>query len=927
MRHAGKIWRMITSGLLATLALGALARAEETGPTLSAEIAQARDAWLFADDAHAETRLAALGNDERMRGELGRWLAGMNAALKLKRGDVRGARAVIEATLQIARDARVYFRAARLLLVFNQGTLALELTRQGRAKHPDSRALARLEADLLWVNGDHDAALAAYCVLVASVTSARYPYEGATVLYWEQVEPWPESGETKAAPVPAEEDGWRRSRARPQGKDEPPCSLCLSPVWYVTDLPGLERTLLECARNEKRAAQAQTRVDALLAEVASALEAVDRSRGGVDERTVLERALRLARARALAEVRIATLFELSKGRGAQAEALARKGLAASRTDVGLLDVLAQALAMQGKAEEARRFPLEDLNRNAQLVLGADPAGVLGAKSRYERVFEGARVLFKANPQAGKAQFEAMRAAFGQGEQTTIVEPGNLGLWLLHKGELELARKYLEDASQLHKSDETMSAAPAWELPLLAMQIEELTTAKNPPAEGPNPWLSLAQRAGLVRGHALDLNAYISGLGNPGMYFGYRNQGLPEFARASKRGQEFLPVLLHGLPATLAARCTPEELDAALSESSAESKQLRTTLDQFATLIDECLANRQNWEVREKAGQRAVPVLCAYEARALLIQARFAQMPPKTLADLTAWLTKHQPILDPRRTFKSVPMTEAEVRESDLRQKRNIPEIFHAGLLVDCALALARNGAFETAGDLLLLNPRPWLDGASASRRMMLASLFFKKAGKPQQELKARMALAALGVHQFGPQSMLEFARARAEILEFGQRSDLLDYIALYYAPSLRGPAIDQFIADCPELKDADTSIWLRRTPQDGAALLFAGSLGSGSLQGIYDNWPKILMAGDATGTPWRLALWCLVSDLALGRRWDDYGMASTSDCLACWRMIARTLSAGGEADKKSAEQLTRLEQRCAGDAQESAEDEGYPEEE
>lgn len=927
MRHAGKIWRMIMSGLLATLALGALARAEETGPTLSAEIAQARDAWLFADDAHAETRLATLSSDFRVRGELGRWLAGMSAALKLKRGDTQGARAIINRTLQSARDARAYFRAARLLLAFNQGTLALELTRQGRALHPDSRALARLEADLLWVNGDSDAALAAYCALVASVPSARYPYEGASVLYWEQVEPWPESSEVKAAPVPAEEDGWRRSRALPQGKDEPPCSLCLSPVWYVTDLPGLERTLLECARDEKRAAQAHARVDALLAEVAAALEAVDRGRGGVEERAVLERALRLARARALAEVRIAALFEISKGRGAQAETVARKGLAASRTDVGLLDVLAQALAMQGKAEEARRFPLEDLNRNAQLVLGADPAGVLGAPLRYERVFEGARVLFKANPQAGKAQFEAMRAAFGRGEQTTIVEPGNLGLWLLHKGELELARKYLEDASQLHKSDETMSVAPAWELPLLSMQIEELTAAKTPPAEGPNPWLALSQRAGLVRGHALDLNAYIAGLGNPGLYFGYRNQGLPEFARSSKRGQEFLPVLMHDLPATLAARCTAEELDAALSESSADSRQLRTTLEQFATLIDECLANRQNWEVREKAGQRAIPVLCAYEARALLIQARFAQSPPKTLADLSVWLAKHQPILDPRRTFKSVPMTEADVRENDLRQKRNVPEVFHAGLLIDGALALARNGAFEAAGELLLLNPRPWLDGASASRRMMLASLFFKKAGKPQQELKARMALAALGVHQFGPQSMLEFARARAEILEFGQRYDLLEYIALRYAPGLRGPAIDQFIAECPELKEADSSIWLHRSFQEGASRLFAGSLANGTLQGIYDNWPKVLMTGDATGAPWRLAIWCLVSDLMLGRRWDDYGMAGTSDCLACWRMIARTLSAGSEAEKKASGQLTRLVQRCAGDAQESQEEEGYPEEE
>lgn len=914
------------AALFALLALSALARAQEAGPTLASELANARAAWLLADDSHAEARVDSLLADARIKGDLNRWMAGFSAALKLKRRDVQGAQRVLRETLVNARDARAHFRATRLLLAFNQGPVALELAREGRARHPDSRALARLEADLLWVNGEHDAALAAYCALIASVPSARYPYEGAPVLYWEQVEPWPESGEMKSEPAPAEEDGWRRSRALPQGKDEPHCSLCRSPVWYVTDLPGLERAILECARDEKRAGQARARHEAIMAEVATALEAVDRSRGGVEERAALERALRLARARALVEVRIAALFEIGKGRAAEAEVVARKGLSASRSDVGLLDVLAQALALQGKAEEARRFPLEDLNRNAQLVIPQAPGAAIGASVLYERVFEGARQLCKANAQAGKAQLEAMRTAFGQGESSTAVEPGNLGLWLLHKGDAELARKYLEDASQLHKADESMSLAPAWELPLLSMQVEELMSPKAIPAEGANPWLALAQRAGLVRGHNLDINAYVMGLGNPGMYFGYRNQSLPRFANASKRGQDFLPLLLHELPALLAARCKPEELDTVLGENSAESRQLRTTLDQFSTLIDECLANRQNWEAREKAGQRAVPVLCAFEARALLIQARFAQSPPKTLAELNTWLNKNQEILDPRKTFKSVPLTEFDVREAEMRSRRGIPEVFHSGLLMDCALALARNGAFEAAGDLILLNPRPWLDGVNAGRRMMLAALFFKKAGKPQQELKARMALAAIGDEQFSGFTKAEFELERAEILEFGGRSDLLEFITLRYVPALRGDAIDEFVAACPELKEVDSTLWFRNTPQDGAALLYANSFGNGSLSAIYENWPKVLMTGNPLGTPWRLAIWCVVSDFMIGRVWDDYGMASTADCLTCWRMLAKTLALGVEADKAAAEQLLRLEQRCGGSVQESFEVDDYPEE-
>jgi hypothetical protein len=915
------------AALLALLVLGTLARAQEAEPTLASELARAREAWLLADDSHAESRVDALGADSRIKGDLGRWVTGFSAALKLKRGDVQGAQRVLRAMLQRARDARAYFRAARLLLAFDQGPIALELAREGRARHADSRALARLEADLLWVKGEHDAAITAYSALIASVPSARYPYESAPVLYWEQVEPWPESGETKSEPAPDEEDGWRRGRALPQGKDEPHCSLCLSPVWYTTDLPGFERTVMECARDDKRAGLARARLDALLVEVAAALEAVDRSRGGIEERAALERALREVRARALAEVRIASLCEIGNGRGAEAEILARKGLAASRSDVGLLDVLAQALALQGKAEEARRFPLEDLNRNAQLVIPQGPSGVLGAPLRYERVFAGARQLYKANPLAGKAQFEAMRTAYGQGEQTTAVEPGNLGLWLLLKGDTELARSYLEVASQLHKTDESMSLAPAWELPLLSLQTEELKSAKADPAGGANPWLALAQRAGLVRGHNLEINAYITGLGNPGMYFGYRNQGLPQFAMASKQGQDFLPVLLHELPSLLAARCSQEELDAVLGESSAESRQLRTTLDQFATLIDECLANRQNWEAREKAGQRAVPVLCAFEARALLIQARFAQSRPNTLAGLNGWLAKYQPILDPRKSFKSVPLTDDDVREAEQRNKRGVPEVFHSGLLLDCALALARNGAFEAAGDLLLLNPRPWLDGVNAQRRMMLAALFFKKAGKPHEELKARMALASTGDGQYSGFVKAEFERERAEILEFGQRSDLLEFITLRYVPGLRGDAIDQFIALCPEIREADSTLWFRNTPQDGAALLYANSFGNGSLSAIYENWPKILMTGEPMLTPWRLAIWCLVSDFMIGRVWDDYGMASTGDCLRIWRMLAKTLALGGDSTKGSAELLSRLEQRCGGNVQASPEGDDYPEEE
>lgn len=913
--------------VLALCAVASLSRAQQAGPTLAAELTKAREAWLIEDDAQAEARVSTLAADARVQGELARWFASFNAALKLKRGESAGATAALRAITAKARDARTYFRVARLLLAFDQGDLALSLAREGRKLHPDSRALARLEADLLWVNSDREAALAAYCTIVASVASGRYPYEPPAVAYWEQVEPWAECGEAKAAAgQPERRDEWRRGRALAQGKDEPHCSLCLSPVWFVTDLPGLERCLLECARDEKRAREAASRVDGALGEVTRAQDAVDASRGTPEERALLEQALRLARAKALCEVRIAALYEIGKGNGAQAESLAKRGLGASRADVGMMDVLAQALALQGKAEESRRFPLGDLNRNAGLKIGPDAAYVTMATQLYDRAFEAARVLYKANPQAGKAQFEAIRTTFGSGQESAIVEPGNLGLWLLLKDEPELGQSYLEEASRLHSADMAAVSAP-WELAALALQIEALKKApKAAPAENapPNAWLALGQRAGLLLGQSLNVSSYLAGMGSPSLYMNYREDVLINAARASKTGAQFLPQLLHEMPALLGANTTPEELDALLAETSAETKQFRTTIDQFATLIDEANANRQNWEAREKAGQRAIPVLSAFEARALFIRARFAQKPPASLDELSQWLAKYQAPLDPRRAFKSLPMSDEDVRFNELRAKKKIPEIFHSGLLLDAALALARKGAVAQAGELLLFNPRPWLDGASQPRRMQLAALLFRKAGQPEQEFRARIAMAAQSNERAAALSVAEFTRARTEILEFGTPADVLEYITLRYVPALRGEAVSQLIALAPELKEADNSIWFRNTPQDGAAFLFANSVENGNASVILENWPKILMTGDPGGTIWRMALWCLISDFTLGRRWDDSGMASTADCITCWHMLAQVHALLGGANKAQADKLTRLEVRCSGNAQEAGE-EIYPE--
>ena len=138
-------------------------------------------------------------------------------------------------------------------------------------------------------------------------------------------------------------------------------------------------------------------------------------------------------------------------------------------------------------------------------------------------------------------------------------------------------------------------------------------------------------------------------------------------------------------------------------------------------------------------------------------------------------------------------------------------------------------------------------------------------------------------------------------------------------PALRGDAIDEFIAACPELKEVDSTLWFRNTPQDGAAFLFSNSVENGSVSVILENWPKILMTGDPQGTIWRMAIWCLVSDFTLGRRWDDSGMSSSADCIACWHMLAQVHAIIGGPNKAAAERLTQLEKRCSASAQESGE--------
>lgn len=896
------VWLSIAALGLAWLA--ARPQAQDARVTLASELVQMRESWLERDEAQAEVRARALSQDPRVKGELSRWYASFSAALRARARDPRAAES-LRPFLAVARDARAYLRATRLLLVLGLEREALAFVREARSRHGDSRTLMRLEAELVWLCGDMEASLTAYAEM-ASVSGARFPYEISVVAQWEQVEPWAESGEfVEPAPSP-DAPSSRRRPPQPMGKIEPFVSLCTSPVWFATEVPGFERLLAEAARDTGRVALARQRVDGRLQEFKTALDAVDAAKGGLEERSRLEAGLRRARFVALAELRIAAMADLAAGRAPQAEALTRRGLVLARGDCALLDLLVQALAAQGKAEEARTEALVELNRNEGLKLVNWPSAMQGAMLQaYDRVFEAARVLSRANVAAAKTQLEALRATMGAGEESTSLDPGNIGLWLLLKGETELAQHYLEEASRNQALDSGPGVPPDWELALFTLKL--------PPAEksdSTEPWFDLATRAGALRAQSVNYAAFMAGINAQNIYFYRRDDGLVSAMRSVKQGAEIVVRLQSDFHLLLAARLKAPDLEALLKPDSTESRKLAQLLEQYATLLEQA-RGATDWEVRERAGLRTMPVISALESRALLLRARFAQAPANTLPELAAWLAANQTLLDPRTTFKSVQMAEQEVRLEQQRAAAGVPVVHHGGLLLDAALALARAGRFADAGQLLLLNPTPFLDLEGVSRRMFLASLFFRKAAMPDLAARARLSLPGRGQANL---AHIELAAVRPLILEFGTPQDVLAYIRAVLSTSLRGYQVEAAQAQTPELKDAPPGFWLEAPLLEVAAGIFASTLRNGTTAQLAAFWPKLLATPDSLGIHWRLAIWAVICDQPAQQRWDASGQSAAQDFLNAWQLVAEALSLKAESkDAKAAVAALRSKlQRCGG---------------
>jgi tetratricopeptide (TPR) repeat protein len=435
--------KRLTRSAMLLLALSALlclarvpARAQESG--LALELSMLRQSWLHDDDATAIARLDTLRQDNRLSGQLPRWLAAMRAALALNAGDTETAAAVLQPLLEQTQDAREHVRAIRLAMAFGHTGLALEFARHGRARAPQSTVLATLEAELLLLQGDVDGALAAWRAQTGADPRPAYPHVPPQSGGWANVRPWnvAENAVRPAPPVDNERPVRRgESPAAPGYSPEPFVSLFMPVHWYSSVQPGLDRCLHELAANPVEVQAREAALEALCEAAQQAQKRFENFRGELAERNKLVVAAAEARFDAVCAVRIVAQHQLSMAQSEKAEATAQKALALDPDNIACNDLLAQAYAGQGKAEEARVGPLGRLKASAGLSVSMARIYTPGPYSQAaDRVFAPALALFRVNGQSGRDQFKKLRASFGDANNENGIPAEALGLWLFLKGE-------------------------------------------------------------------------------------------------------------------------------------------------------------------------------------------------------------------------------------------------------------------------------------------------------------------------------------------------------------------------------------------------------------------------------------------------------------------------------------------------------------
>lgn len=915
---------MKRGALLSLLLLGALhlaqppAAAESYQAPLALELGRLRDAWLRGDTATSAARLDAMLGDNRLKGELPRWVAYLRAWLALEEKDEKKAIAALQGVLRTAEDAREYVRAARLLVLWQQEAAALTLARQGLARGPYSDALRRLEADLLYLSADHTAALAAYESMVAESDNPRYPYLAPRAVRWQDSRRF------------AETDGQRNFQP------EPHASLVAPLHWFSNDLPGLDRCILELSRDAVAAETAGRGLPTLVDSARQARNALATLRtGDAEQRRALEVAARRAEFKAACAARVAALALLAAAKSEQAAELARSALEVAPEDVALLDLYVIALSHLGRAEELRQGPLAQLRVLANLHVTPWMSVDMGVQSQMpDRVFAGALALYRVNPQAGERQFSELVPVFGAPDRAIAVRASALGVWLFIQGEPELARRYLHEASRMEgvlSGRPIRPEAQAAELALLALGegTKAPDEAENPapaPPDDEDPAIDVgdvdgklhallraAPRAGGLAAAQLDTRVVLMQAAGMQIWSGgYSPQSLLRARRALPGGAKALDDALYSLPARIAAEVPGPELESLLSADSTRTKLLHENLAAFGDAIARFGAT-QDWQARNQITQKAAPILGMIEAHATLLRAKLLRDTPADIAALTVWLAANQPTIDLRRVARA---TSAEDYVSMAAQRRaaGIPEVVHSGLLLDAAVTLARAGRPGEAALLIWHNRDVALGLVTREALASLGAALAAKAGK--EALRARLELAATmparrqadlpAVHPV--LRLLETPSLAPLLREFGGSQAVVRHAQLLSYGPRDGETDALIIEHCPE-----AATELRQAPEGALALadeLFRQSLATGQCAGIRAAWPTLVALGEPLIAR-RLAAWVIICDLPLGAGSQRYyGLADASDVLSAWVMLLK-LQEAHEGTRASAARTRRLLQRCA----------------
>jgi hypothetical protein len=250
-------------------------------------------------------------------------------------------------------------------------------------------------------------------------------------------------------------------------------------------------------------------------------------------------------------------------------------------------------------------------------------------------------------------------------------------------------------------------------------------------------------------------------------------------------------------------------------------------------------------------------------------------------------------------------------------------VVHTDLAIDAARVLARNGEFKDAARLLWFNRDAPLGIESRPHLVCLAAVLARKAGDTNLEIRCRLDSVShpprsRGSGRTDPLLVLtELPATRRDLLEFGEKADLMSYIENLVMPYADSPTMLELKRVVPEMKDARPTLSMVNTSRTGTEIIFASAVSNGSSDVIFDNWIKMMATPETYPICQRLAAWVIVCDLPLATSRRSYtGLLGDRDTLLAWSMryeLCKRMGANDPVALKETSRLKKLITNLAGD--------------